>query len=98
MRSRSSFENRSRAQMGAAAVALEPALAQLSQHLESTPSPHAILPTIAETIAHTLKLPYIEIETQLAHANSTDAPRVTAFGRAPSVSRRSIVPCAWVTA
>ncbi len=58
-----------------------PALTQLNQHLKSTLYPHAILPTIAETIASTLKLPYIEIETRLPNESRTAAPPVTAFGR-----------------
>jgi signal transduction histidine kinase len=60
-----------------------PALAQLSQRLESTPSPQAILPAVAETIAHTLKLPYVEIEAQFLDANPTEAPLVTAYGSPP---------------
>jgi len=39
-----------------------PALTQLNQDLESSLSPHDILSTIVETIARTLKLPYVEIE------------------------------------
>ncbi len=38
-----------------------PVLAQLGQSLETSPSPQSILPTMAETIAQTLKLPYIAI-------------------------------------
>ncbi|OGO34263.1 MAG: hypothetical protein A2W35_12085 [Chloroflexi bacterium RBG_16_57_11] len=60
-----------------------PALAQLSQRLKSTPSPHAILPAIAETIAHTLKLPYVEIEAQLLDASRAESTRVTAYGNPP---------------
>jgi signal transduction histidine kinase len=69
-----------------------PALAQLNQYLESTPSPQAILPVIAETMAHTLKLPYIEIEAQPADANRTDAPLVTAFGSPPKGAEITRVP------
>ncbi len=68
-----------------------PALAQLSQRLESTPSPHAILPTIAETIAHTLKLPFIEIEAQPGDADGA-APLVTRFGYAPQRALIERVP------
>ena len=49
-------------------------LAQLSQHLESTSSPHAILPAIAETIAQTLKLPYVEIEAQPLYDGNGRSP------------------------
>ena len=60
-----------------------PALAQISQRLESTPSPQTILPAIAETIAHTLKLPYVEIEAQLLDASRAEFTRVTAYGSPP---------------
>jgi signal transduction histidine kinase len=60
-----------------------PALSQLSQRLESTPSPQAILPAVAETIAQTLKLPYVEIEAQLLDGDPTGAPRLTTYGSLP---------------
>ncbi len=60
-----------------------PALAQLNMHLESTNAPHSILPTIAQTIAHTLKLPYVEIQAQLPNGNPTGAPLVAAYGAPP---------------
>ncbi len=68
-----------------------PALTQLSQHLESTPSPHAILPTIAETIAHTLKLPFIEIKAQPGDAGGM-TPLVTRFGYAPQRAQIEQIP------
>jgi signal transduction histidine kinase len=37
------------------------ALARLGQRLEATLAPEAVLPTIVETIAHALKLPYVAI-------------------------------------
>ncbi len=55
-----------------------PALTQLNQYLESSPSPHDILPTIAETIARALKLPYVEI--QLPNLNRTNEPVVITCG------------------
>lgn len=60
-----------------------PVLAQLSQRLESTPSPQAILPAIAETIAQTLKLPYVEIEAQLLDEHPAGVSRLTVFGSPP---------------
>jgi two-component system NarL family sensor kinase len=60
-----------------------PALAQLSQRLESTSSPQAILPAIAETIAQTLKLPYVEIEAQPLGEGQANAPALTAYGIPP---------------
>jgi two-component system NarL family sensor kinase len=60
-----------------------PALAQLSQRLEASPSPDAILPAIVETIAQTLKLPYVEIEAHLQDGDRSDASRLTAYGSPP---------------
>lgn len=60
-----------------------PALAQLSQRLESTSSPQAILPAIAETIAHTFKLPYVEIEAQFPDEDRSDSAAVTVYGKLP---------------
>lgn len=51
-----------------------PALTQLSQYLESSPSPNDILPTIVETFARALKLPYVEIEVQSPHISDTMEP------------------------
>ncbi len=36
-------------------------LSRLGQRLEGTLTPEAVLPTIAETLAHTLKLPYVAV-------------------------------------
>lgn len=44
-----------------------PALTRLNRYLESSPSPNDILPTIAETFARALKLPFVEIEIQPPH-------------------------------
>lgn len=60
-----------------------PALAQLSQRLESTPSPQAILPAITETIAQTLKLPFVEIEAQPLGDSHDDDPPLIAYGSPP---------------
>jgi two-component system NarL family sensor kinase len=60
-----------------------PVLAQISQRFESTPSPQTILPAVTETIALTLKLPFVEIEAQLLDANSTGAARLTTYGSLP---------------
>ncbi len=57
-----------------------PAFSQLNQYLETSSSPHDILPTIVETIAHTLKLPYVEIEIQFPVAERAGEPAVVAFG------------------
>jgi two-component system, NarL family, sensor kinase len=69
-----------------------PALAQISQRLESTPSPQAILPAVAETISQTLKLPYVEIEAQVLETNPTEPPLVTAYGRPPRGAEIQCLP------
>lgn len=59
-------------------------LSRLSQRLETTLAPDAVLPTIVETIAQTLKLPYAAIqlkqddafETVATYGLSTDTPVV----------------------
>lgn len=60
-----------------------PALAQLNQQLESTPSPQSILPTIAFTIAETLNLPYVEIEAYQAADYRAESAATTSFGARP---------------
>ncbi len=49
-----------------------PAVTQLNQYLESSPSPDDILPTIVETFARALKLPYVEIEIHPSRSIRTD--------------------------
>ncbi len=51
---------------------------KVHSHLASATPPQALLPTIAITIAQTLKLPYVAIET-----HDTDAFPESAFGIAP---------------
>lgn len=58
-----------------------PALTRLNQYLETSPSPHDILPTILETIAQTLKLPYVEIEIRFPHGMRTGETSVVTFGK-----------------
>ncbi len=53
-------------------------LSRLGQRLEGTLTPEAVLPTIAETLAHTLKLPYVAVTL----ADSGDAA-TGAIYRAP---------------
>jgi signal transduction histidine kinase len=55
------------------------ALSRLGQRLEGTLAPEAVLPNIVETVAHTLKLPYVAIS--LARPTSSeDYPVVAAYG------------------
>jgi signal transduction histidine kinase len=42
-------------------------LSRLGQHLEGTLAPDAVLPSLVETVAQTLKLPYVAIETTTDH-------------------------------
>jgi signal transduction histidine kinase len=42
-------------------------LSRLGQRLEGTLAPDAVLPSLVETVAQTLKLPYVAIETTIDH-------------------------------
>ncbi len=52
-------------------------LSRLGQRLEATLAPEAVLPTIAETLAQTLRLPYVAIEL----GEAADFRIATEFGR-----------------
>ncbi len=57
-------------------------LSQLGQHLEGTLAPDAVLPSLVETVAQTLKLPYVAIETTTdSHLAS---PPIVAYGQPQS--------------
>ena len=45
-------------------------LSRLGQRLEGTLAPDAVLPSLVETVAQTLKLPYVAIETTTTRINS----------------------------
>ncbi|MGN6698725.1 MAG: histidine kinase [Thermomicrobiales bacterium] len=64
-------------------------LSAVRQHLDHKPdpTPAAILPTVAATIAATLQLPYIAIEMGLGAATST-----VAYGTAPPLAERLTIP------
>jgi signal transduction histidine kinase len=53
-------------------------MASVHPHLETMTAPQALLPTIAATIAQTLKLPYVAIA-----AHDADVPLESTFGVAP---------------
>jgi len=53
-------------------------LSRLSQRLEATLAPEAVLPTLAETIAQALKLPYVAVALQGAGASEPQV--VAAYG------------------
>lgn len=60
-------------------------LSQLGQRLETTLTPNAVLPTLVETIAQTLKLPYVSIELKQAE---TFRVRAEYSGQGVSEQRR----------
>lgn len=64
-------------------------LSEVRQHLdhERDHSPRAIVPTIAATIAATLRLPYVAIETDLG-----DGPRTTTHGTPPPRAELLTIP------
>ena len=49
------------------------ALSRLGQHLEATLEPHAVLPAVAESVAHALKLPHVAIELKWGEEYETAA-------------------------
>jgi signal transduction histidine kinase len=57
-------------------------ISRLSQRLMATLAPEAVLPTIAETVAQTLRLPYVALT--LKHADADKFTIVAEYGRAPS--------------
>ncbi len=63
-------------------------LSELGQHLDPEPDQplHAIVPTIAASIAATLQLPYVEIETDLG------ANPQAIYGEAPPRAERLTIP------
>jgi two-component system, NarL family, sensor kinase len=65
-------------------------LVQLNHHLEASAAPNALLPTITATLAATLKLPYVAIETErVAEQHSA------AFGAPPTDTERVSIPLAY---
>lgn len=67
------------------------ALARLGQRLGGTLAPEAVLPSIVETVAQTLKLPYAAISLARpaeALRSGADFPVVAAYGSPPALSLR----------
>ena len=62
-------------------------ISQINPHIDGMNLPHTILPTIAATIAQTLKLPYVELEAQ-----NGDAPLSTVFGTQPQDAEIEHIP------
>jgi two-component system, NarL family, sensor kinase len=62
-------------------------ISQVNQQLQTMASPQSTLPAVAQTIAHTLKLPYLAIEI---HHNST--PLRIEFGRPPTGAELTALP------
>jgi two-component system, NarL family, sensor kinase len=69
-----------------------PALAYLGQRLDSTTSPQTILPAFSETMAGMLKLPYVEIESQLRGVNHAATPLVASYGSVPEGAAVERIP------
>ena len=71
-------------------------LSQLGQRLEGTLAPDAVLPSLVETVAQTLKLPYVAIETtadqRLESPATTDSSPIIAYGQPqPDVNRLPLI-------
>lgn len=62
-------------------------ISQVNQQLHLMVSPQSTLPVVAETIARTLKLPYLAIET-----NHNDTPLRIEFGRQPPGAGLAALP------
>ena len=62
-------------------------LVQLNQHLEASAAPNALLPTITATLAATLRLPYVAIETELLAEQHS-----AAFGTPPDHAELISIP------
>lgn len=74
-------------------------LSRLGQRLEGTLAPDAVLPSLVETVAQTLKLPYVAIETTnqrldsqpIVESGPTDAPLVAYGQPQPDVIRVPLI-------
>ena len=59
-------------------------LSRLGQRLEASIAPEAVLPSLAETVAQTLKLPYVAIErttnNRFDSSSTTDSSSIVAYG------------------
>lgn len=62
-------------------------ISQVNPHISGTNLPHTILPTIAATIAQTLKLPYVELEAQYS-----DGMLASAVGALPKGAEIERIP------
>jgi len=63
-------------------------ISKVNQHLQAMTSPQMTLPIVAETIALTLKLPYVAIKTQ----NTSHPPLQIEFGRQPARAELTALP------
>ncbi len=64
-------------------------LSQLSRRLETTLSPNLVLPTICETIAKTLKLPYVAIEV-IGEPLTTTSAEWRTEGTSEAIEKQSL--------
>jgi two-component system, NarL family, sensor kinase len=67
-------------------------LSQLNQYMDDSASPDAVLPSLAATVAATLKLPYVAIETDSAAEH-----RIATFGAPPRYTEILSIPLAYRT-
>jgi signal transduction histidine kinase len=61
-------------------------LSRLGQRLEGTLAPDAVLPSLLETVAQTLKLPYVAIETMNNHHSESQPTTVSSFDSVSSLT------------
>ena len=67
-------------------------LSRLGQRLEGTLAPDAVLPSLVETIAQTLKLPYVAIETRTDSSTASVSSPTIAYGKPqPDVIRLPLI-------
>jgi signal transduction histidine kinase len=66
-------------------------ISKVNQHLQAMTSPQMTLPVVAETIALTLKLPYVAIKTQ-----NTGTSLQIEFGRQPARAEMTTLPLVYL--
>ena len=67
-------------------------LSRLGQRLEGTLAPDAVLPSLVETVARTLKLPYVAIETTTDSSAASISSPTLAYGKhQPDVIRLPLI-------
>jgi signal transduction histidine kinase len=67
-------------------------LSKLNQYMDDSAAPDALLPTLAATVAATLKLPYVAIETEV----TAERPAAT-YGEPPRYAELTSIPLTYRT-